>query len=620
MYHKIWRLSRTPSSPTPILVLFAALAAWTPVCADPLIADFSTDRARYPPKTTAILSVQLVNGTGHALAGGVLGLFCTHLGRPVGGPPPRTFRLPPGAKATLLFRWRPPAADFQGYLVEAKARDSSGHLLGSDSVAVDVSSSWIRFPRYGFLSGYPPQPASASRKIIQHLSRFHLNALQFYDWQFKHQRPLAGTVSAPAPLWNDLAGRPTSRRTLLDLIASAHGSGMAALNYNLLYGAWAGYDRDGVDARWGLWKNKNGTNQDSLPMPHGWQTPNLYLFNPADPGWQRFLFAQEAQSFGAYPFDGWQVDQVGDRGDEYDAQGRPVTVWKTFRPFLNAAKVALHKTIVFNNVGAYGLYDTAANSTEDAVYVECWEWAGQKTYNDLRTLIEQASTWSGGKAVILAAYNDRAYGDGFSPGNPGRFNAPGVRLTDAAVFASGGSHIELGDDGRLLDSEYFPNSNLLPGPDLMRALRRDYDFLTAYENLLRGGLTPDSGAITISGVPSGPDATPESVWAFAKAGRGFHVLHLINLVGEKDMAWRDDHADRPAPTPHTNLAVKYYARDLGTIQEARWASPDRDIASAPLKFTQGVDGRGEYVRFTVPRLEYWDMIFFRTALARKAKP
>ena len=563
------------------------------------------------------VSVDLTCGAREAVVKGVVGLSCTHLGSPVHGPAPQTFRLTPGAKTTLVFRWRPPTEDYQGYAVEAGARDLSGRPLATASTAVDVSSSWTRFPRYGFLSGYPPQTAAASRDIVRRLVRYHLNGLQFYDWQFQHQRPLAGTVSAPAPLWTDLAGRPTSRRTILDLIAAAHGSGMAAMNYNLLYGAWAGYDRDGVDPRWGLWR-KDGT-QDRLPMPAGWATPALYLFNPGSPEWRRFLFHQEAEVFAAYPFDGWQVDQVGDRGDEYDGAGRPVTVWKTFRPFLNAAKSALHKTVVFNNVGAYGLYDTAAFSTEDAVYVECWEWAGQKTYGDLKAVIEQASAWSVGKAVVLAAYNDRAYADQFSSARPGCFNPPGVRLADAVIFAAGGSHIEIGDDGRLLDSEYFPNRNLTPDPPLMRALRRDYDFLTAYENVLCGGLHPAHAAVTLGGVPARADAAPNTVWTFAKAGGGFHVLHLINLMGEKDMAWRDDHADHPAPTPQANLAVRYYG-DLGTIGEVRWASPDRaGVASSPLVFTQGADARGNYVRFTVPRLEFWDMILIHAKPTRKAE-
>jgi len=581
------------------------------VPAQALTTDIVTDRARYSPNAAVLVSVSLVNGRNHAR--GTVSLACTHLASHIEGPPPQVFRLAAGATTTLVFRWRPPPTDFQGYLVQVRARDSFGRLLGNAEVAVDVSSTWTKFPRYGFLSGFPPQTVFASRATVKRLGRFHLNALQFYDWQFKHQCPLAGTVSAPAPIWADIAGRPTARRTVLDLIAAAHAENMAAMNYNLLYGAWAGYGPDGVDFHWGLWKNKDGKDQDYLRMPSGWATPSLYLFNPGDVGWQRFLIAQEAQVFAAYPFDGWQIDQVGERGEEYDYAGHPVTVWETFRPFLNAAKAALRRTIVFNNVGAYGLYDTAAGSTEDAAYIECWESAGQKTYADLKTTIEQASAWSGGKAVILAAYNDRARADASSAARPGRFNSPGVRLTDAVIFAAGGAHIEIGDDCRLLDNEYFPNRNLVPSADLTRALGREYDFLTAYENLLRGGLIADTRAVTLSG---------GTVWAFAKSGGGFHVLHLINLTGEKDTLWRDDNADKPAPTPQTNLAVRDYA-DLGTIKNIYWASPDRDIVPVPLPFTRGTDGRGPYVSFTLPRLDYWDMVFMQTAASpatRKATP
>lgn len=599
------------------LLLLLAFAALGPAKAGPLIANVGTDRARYLPYSTVPIFVHLTNGMDRALVRGTVRLVCTHLGLPVGGCPAQRFRLASGAQLIRVFRWNPPAEDGQGYRVQAQARDSSGRLLDDASTAVDVSSTWTKFPRYGFLSGYPAEPLAASRDTIRRLNDFHLNLLQFYDWQFQHQRPLAGTVSAPAAAWADIARRPTVRQTLLDLLAAARQRDMASMNYNLLYGAWAGYDRDGVDTHWGLWK-KDGT-QDRLPMPGGWATPDIFLFNPADAAWQRFLFGQEAQVFAAYPFDGWQVDQVGDRGDEYDYQGHPVTVWKTFRPFLLAAKAALHKPLIFNNVGGYGLYDTAAHSGEAAVYVECWEWAGQKTYRDLQTLIGQASAWSGGKAVILAAYMDRSYADRFSSGHPGRFNPPGILLTDAAIFASGGAHIELGDDGRLLDNEYFPNRNLVAAPGLMNTLRQYYDFATAYENLLREGLEPSVNPIVISGAVSSTDAAPNTVWTFAKTGGGVHVLHLINLIGEKNTDWRDDHADYPVPIPQTNLAIKYYG-DLGTIGEVRWASPDRaGGVSFSLPFTQGTDKRGSYLQFTVPRLSYWDLVFFRAASSRKAK-
>ena len=40
------------------------------------------------------------------------------------------------------------------------------------------------------------------------------------------------------------------------------------------------------------------------------------------------------------------------------------------------------------------------------------------------------------------------------------FNMSAVLLTDAAVYAAGGSRIELGDGDEMLSNEYFPKHNL----------------------------------------------------------------------------------------------------------------------------------------------------------------
>ena len=573
---------------------------------DALITALQTDQARYAPGAPVVVSITVANTTGRLLSGGSVRLTAWRLDTPMPGPAAQPFRLGPGAARTLRFSWRPPRTDNQGYVLQARALSASGGVLDSRTTAADVSSHWAKFLRYGYVSAFPAQPSAASRETVRRLAEFHVNALQFYDWQFKHHAPLAGTVAHPVDSWKDLANRPTARRTVRDLIDAAHGFGMAAMNYNLLYGAWSGYGDDGVDYRWGLWRKKDGTDQYRLPMPGGWATPALYVFNPADPGWQRYLIAQESGVFAAYPFDGWQVDQVGDPGAAvYDIAGKPVDVWTTFRPFLNAARAGLDRPLVFNNVGGYGLYDTAAHADTAAVYVECWPFAGQTTYSDLKTVIEQASSWSGGKAVALAAYMD--YEHSKSSGGHGTFSTPGVLLTDATIFASGGSHIELGDGARMLSSEYFPNRNLAVSPALRDALRGYYDFLVGYENLLRDGLGQSRGAISLS-VPSSADAAPGAVWAFAKSGGGRHVLHLINLIGEKSNAWRDDNGDYPAPTAQSSIVVTYHCGP-GKVRRVDWASPDApDIALRPLPFTTGTDGGGAFVRFTVPELDYWDVV------------
>ncbi len=49
--------------------------------------------------------------------------------------------------------WTPPTTDYQGYMVELFA-ESNGRRSMLGTIAVDVSSNWKRFPRYGFVRGF----------------------------------------------------------------------------------------------------------------------------------------------------------------------------------------------------------------------------------------------------------------------------------------------------------------------------------------------------------------------------------------------------------------------------------------------------------------------------------
>jgi dextranase len=545
-------------------------------CAGPVIADINTDKARYAPDGRVTIYVDLSNTTHSAITGGTVTLYCKYLGALVDSPPAQSLNLAPGASRTLMFTWAPPGQDFRGYSVEAWVRDPAGTILDNLNTAVDVSSNWTRFPRYGYLSGYPSQPDVTSTNTVWQLKNYHISALQFYDWQHKHHRPLAGTVASPAASWTNLANRPIDRRAVLDLIHAAHGYGMTAMNYNLLNGAWSGYDRDGVDPRWGLWRARDGTDQYRLPMPAGWASDNIYLFHPADAGWQDYLYAREAEVFAAYPFDGWHVDSTGNPPTPvYTHAGAPVDLWTTFRPFLNNARARL-------------------------------------TYFDLKTLIDQCIAWSGGKGVVLPAYMNYEHATRFSADRPGTFNASSVLLTDAVIFASGATHLELGDGAHMLCNEYFPNRNLVPGPKLGTALRRYYDFLVAYQNLLQGRFQNSSNRLWLS-VPNSFDARPDTVWAFTKISDdgAQHMINLINIRGVRSNAWRDDNADYPTPVRQSDIIVKYYF-GAGTVATAGWASPDfQNGKMNDLPNTLGIDDGGRYVQFTVPSLAYWDMIYIR---------
>ena len=49
--------------------------------------------------------------------------------------------------------WTPPYEDFRGYMVEL-VKTTGGEETVIGTVAVDVSSDWTKFPRYGFLTEF----------------------------------------------------------------------------------------------------------------------------------------------------------------------------------------------------------------------------------------------------------------------------------------------------------------------------------------------------------------------------------------------------------------------------------------------------------------------------------
>ncbi len=455
---------------------------------------------------------------------------------------------------------------------------------------------------YGYLSYYPSQTTATSSNEVAWMNQYHINYVQFYDWQWKHHWPLSGSVSSPATSWNDIANRMNYQQTVKDFISACHVYGMKAMAYNLMYGAFSNYatDGSGVSAQWGLYNSAGGA-QWSDTMPAGWATSALEMFNPGNSLWQSYIFGRENDMFSVYAFDGWHVDQLGDPGSlKYDSNGNAVDVWKTFVNFLNNAKAATGKRIIFNNVGTYGMYSSVNETTNDAVYVECWEGDGQTTYNDLKSVIDDGLAWGNGKPVVLAAYMDRGK-------TSGSFNAPGVLLCDAVIFASGGTHIELGDGGHMLCYEYFPDEAVSLTASLANTLTNYYNFMVNYKGWLYGGLTNSTNNIVLN-IPASSTATADQVWAFAKTTAGATMLNLINLIGESSIDWRDNTGTYPAPTAQSNVSVKYYYGS-GAINSVQLASPDfNGGAISNLNYTTGSDSGGKYVNFTVPSLMYWDMV------------
>lgn len=507
-----------------------------------------------------------------------------------------------------------PDADGRGYALEVEALDEQQNVLTSAFTAVDVSSSWTKFPRYGYVWDFTPSADAESK--ADEMARYHLNGVQFYDWQYRHHRPLAADLSG----WRDWSGRWISGDTVRAYLRAAHDRGMACMAYNMIYAANETYltDGSGVQADWRLVR-ANGADftcdMDAKLGPVG----VLQYFNLLNPDWQNYIFAQENRVFEAFDFDGWHGDTIGENGPMrtadggplgYDADGKPIYLVKDgYTAFLNAAKAAIgDKYLAFNPVGAQGIENVNVSAV-DVLYTEFWPWdrnANGRLYDDYYTLhraILGACEQSGGKSLIVAAYVNYR--------NPkAAFNPATVRMLDCVVFASGGSRIELGNGGNMLSDEYFPADGKKRMDDGLRsAVGRLYDFLVAYENLLRDGQRPVSRIVRLENLPVSTDGRSDTVWCFAKADSSTEIYHFLNLTGTDD-GWRDEEQTKKPPIAHENVKTRLYT-DY-PVREVWLASPDGESPlPLPLEFQTGRDTNGAYAEFTQPALEYWNLIFLR---------
>ena len=554
--------------------------------ATPLWLSLSSNKATYSVGAPVVLSADTPPGSGMTLQ-----VRYFQLDRVLA-----TKTLVAASSGTTSWIWNPPKVNYKGYLVEVSLRKAKSTAI-TETIGIDVSSDWSRFPRYGFLSDFSSQQIESQKNVIENLKRYRINGLQFYDWQDRHDQPLKVVNGKPVEQWLDIASRETYLSNVRNYIDLAHASGMAAMNYNLIMGAYDDYQTLGISPTWGIYSDPLHQNQDGYPLPGYWES-GLKLFDPANSSWQNYIIDQESQVQKHLKFDGWHVDQLGER-TAFNYLGKPVNLASGYAALLEKAKTSYPGRLVMNAVDSYGQREILATNATKFAYAELW--GSSEGYGDILWTIED--NWAARKDrpnTVLAAYVNRGISN-----SSGSFNTHSVLTTDAAIFASGGAHIELGE--HLLANEYFPNSNLSPSDKLMTTLMKFYDFSVGYENLLRDGVRPLELDVKIKGhqTSAGVAASNGTIWTIARrsADSKTKVIHLINLKSAKTSLWRDNFANQPSTKKLFNLTITV---PISSKVNKIWtASPDVDSGSPKsLKFTQS---RGQ-VTVTLPSLLYWDML------------
>jgi dextranase len=492
--------------------------------------------------------------------------------------------------------WTAPSDDFKGYMVDIyDVTGDDEYIYGS--IAVDVSSDWSRFPRYGFLSKFPLLTDEQMSNVIDSLTRYHINGLMFYDFENKHHKPLSGTPENPDDTWPDIARRTIYRSTVQGYIAKAHEKNMNAMFYNLAYGAWNNAAADGVSSEWYMFTNPSHSTVDYISLDNNWSS-SIYLLDPSNNEWQDYLAKQNDDLYSVFDFDGYHVDQVGNRDKNlYTYNGTLIDLPGTFAPFLNSMKLkAPGKRLIMNAVDQLG-QEGIASTDVDFLYTEVWT---PLTYGELANVIIDNNSFCNNRMnTVLAAYINRGLSD-----SEGFFNLPGVLLAESVIFAFGGSHIELGE--HMLVHEYFPNSNRRMSVELQRAMVSYYDFLVAYENLLRDGGSFNAPLVASTDRQMNINTWPPQSGNVATVGRlagKRQVIHLLNFSTATDLQWRDIDGSRRVPVKYENSALDINV--AGAVSKVWYASPDyKHGSSEELHFTQN----GSTISIKIPYMQYWGMI------------
>ncbi|MDF2472669.1 MAG: hypothetical protein K0R21_451 [Anaerocolumna sp.] len=569
------------------------------------ISDIYTNKSAYMPGETVKVILHIKNPN-NDIVNGLVRVTVKHLNQSIDEQQNEVV-LNSGEEKDVELVFAMPDEDFKGYAVEAYLYDDET-LLDAEMTAIDVSSDWYMFPRYGYLTNMEVRTEEKSREVLLRLLKHHINGLFYYDVIDRHDKPLAGTVETPEEKWNTLAWKQASQKTVLDMIEIGHEYNMNSFIYNLIFGAYDNFEDLGVKKEWGLFKDAKHANQDNHDLSGlHWETKRLWLFNPANKDWQDHYLKVHKELFEVFPYDGIQVDSLGSRGNLYDYDGNQVKLNETYASLLNRLSGELNTKVLFNPVSGYGMSQQLKEVAYDILYMEVWP-GDHDTYASLKIALDNLyRSTKGQRGSVIAAYMN--YEKRKSSG--GSFNTAGVNYTNAVLLASGGSHLELGDTG-MLSGEYYPGSTLQVNDELAGDLRNYYSFMVAYENLLRGpGLEEKVVKTYVDDTLTSYNSEVGKIWSFTKIkDQSMEIIHLINFIKASHVAWVDEMGTQTAPEVLTGRKVKHYVSIEPT--QVGVASPDYKQGVFELvDFEVGNDEAGKYVLFELPSLEYWTMVIIQ---------
>lgn len=553
-----------------------------------------------------------------------------------------------------------------GYLVTISVNDKLGKTLTSKRVGLSVEDDWTVFPRYGIVAGSPTDQNSilvknlkAYRKELELMKSMNINSYFFYDAYSEATNPFPKGVDSFVQKWNTWSHTQVDTKAVKELVDQVHKSGAVAMLYNMI-SADSNPKNPVLPLAALVYNFYDSFGKKGEPMTYTiGDNPTQVYYDPANPDWQKYIAGVMKSAMDRMGFDGWQGDTIGDNcvtdyehrhsTDEADSH----MMSDSYASFINAMKDLIGENyyITINDVNG-GNDDKLAKSRQDVVYNELWTNGGsvlpgrmQVAYGDLKARIDMVRNKTG-KSLIVGAYMEEPGIDYTVPGGKATNGAgkdalagkplqtDATLLVDATVAAAGGYHMSIAALANanaalnVLQSAYYPTQYLSVAKDAIRKLYNYQQFITAYENLLRGeGVTNSTQAVSTKNAAGdilSKDAlgvTGNQVWTFAKSGKGFSTVQMINMMGI-NAGWHNEegYAANKTPDAQENLTVRLNlagktAQEAAKIANQVYVTSPDDWATSSMKKAQAsleTDDNGQPVLvISVPKLTLWNMLYIK---------
>ena len=553
-----------------------------------------------------------------------------------------------------------------GYLVTISVNDKSGSTLSSKRAGLSVEDDWTVFPRYGIVAGSPTDQNSilvknleAYRKELELMKSMNINSYFFYDAYNEATDPFPEGIDSFVQKWNTWSHTQVDTKAVKELVDQVHKSGAVAMLYNMI-SADSNPKNPALPLVALAYNFYDSFGKKGEPMTYTiGDNPTQVYYDPANPDWQKYIAGVMKSAMDRMGFDGWQGDTIGDnrvtdyehRNSTDEADSHMMS--DSYASFINAMKDLIGEKyyITINDVNG-GNDDKLAKARQDVVYNELWTNGGsvipgrmQVAYGDLKARIDMVRNKTG-KSLIVGAYMEEPGIDYTVPGGKATngagkdalagkpLQADATLLVDATVAAAGGYHMSIAALANanaalnVLQSAYYPTQYLSVAKNTIRKLYNYQQFITAYENLLRGEGVTNSTQVVSTKNAAGEilskgalGVTGDQVWTFAKSGKGFSTVQMINMMGI-NAGWHNEegYADNKTPDAQENLTVRLSlasktAQEAAKIADQVYVTSPDDWATSSMKKAQAsleADENGQPVLvISVPKLTLWNMLYIK---------